>query len=182
MQRPETLLILLHLYLAAFLAPAFILVAVTGGLYVAGIKGQTTETQLTIPRDIVINPDSPDVEASVISVLVANDLTDLASNRCVSAATRSRLARPRAISSVLSKSDDGWSAALNQPDFQYGLMELHKGHGPALFKTYQIFVGIALFLVAIGGLAVGLLAKTYRMKTIVAMVVGTAGFVALAAS
>ncbi len=54
---------------------------------------------------------------------------------------------------------------LHEPSLQYRMMELHKGHGPEKFKIYQIAAGIALFLVVIGGLVVGLLAKAYRAKT-----------------
>ena len=53
-------------------------------------------------------------------------------------------------------------------------MELHKGHGPASFKIYQMIEGISLFLAIVGGLTVGLLARPYRRKTMVSLLLGTA--------
>lgn len=60
------------------------------------------------------------------------------------------------------------------------MMELHKGHGPQAFKIYQMIAAIALFLIVIGGLAVGLLAPAYRGKTIASAAVGTLAFILLA--
>jgi esterase/lipase len=60
------------------------------------------------------------------------------------------------------------------------MMELHKGHGPKLFKTYQKLVALALIGVVLGGFMVGLLAKAYRRKTIVATVLGLLAFLGLA--
>ena len=56
------------------------------------------------------------------------------------------------------------------------MMELHKGHGPALFKTYQKLVALTLFFVIFGGVMVGLLAKAYRRKTVIALVFGAIVF------
>ncbi|WP_373490157.1 hypothetical protein [Parasphingorhabdus sp.] len=58
-------------------------------------------------------------------------------------------------------------------------MELHKGHGPASFKIYQVVAGMALFLVIVGGLIVGLLARAYRGKTVFSLILGTGLFLLL---
>ena len=52
-------------------------------------------------------------------------------------------------------------------------MELHKGHGPRVYRTYQLLVAVGLFIVVVGGLIVGLLANTYRRPTLVATAAGT---------
>jgi hypothetical protein len=67
---------------------------------------------------------------------------------------------------------DGLTASLHKPDFAYALMELHKGHGPRLYRTYQILVAAGLFFVVVGGLIVGLLANTYRRPTVIATAAG----------
>ena len=74
---------------------------------------------------------------------------------------------------------DGLTAELNKPDLPYTLMELHKGHGPQLYRMYQIAVAIVLLLVVIGGMAVGLLARNYRRSTLIAGAVGTLVTIAL---
>jgi len=58
-------------------------------------------------------------------------------------------------------------------------MELHKGHGPKLFKIYQIITGMALFFIIVGGVVVGLMARAYRRKTIIASSIGTGAFLLL---
>ena len=60
------------------------------------------------------------------------------------------------------------------------MIELHKGHGPSLFKLYQKFVAILLIGVVLGGVLVGLLAKAYRGKTIASLIGGTVLFLVLA--
>lgn len=181
MSRPKTrnFLILCHLLLAGLLAPLFILVAITGGLYLYGNKGETVETALTIPAGTVIVADAPDVEDTVRSILAANDLdSDFEYLRTGSGSITTRPTSTDFVS--FSEVDGVWSATLNEPNLQYRMMELHKGHGPQAFKIYQMIAAIALFLIVIGGLAVGLLAPAYRGKTIASAAVGTLAFILLA--
>jgi len=60
------------------------------------------------------------------------------------------------------------------------MMELHKGHGPTAFKTYQKLVALALMAVVFGGFFVGLLAANYRRKTLIASGLGVIVFLLLA--
>ena len=41
------LLITIHMYLAAFFAPAVLLVAISGGLYLIGVKGEVEQETIT---------------------------------------------------------------------------------------------------------------------------------------
>lgn len=172
-------LILAHLFIASALAPAFLLVAVTGAMDLAGIEADLTETDLSIPKGLVVDPDDPAIEDNVTAMLVANDLAiDFESLRVTPTLITTR---PTSRSFVRIRQVEGeWRATLNEPDLQYSLMELHKGHGPAAFKAYQIGAGVALFLVILGGLLVGLMAKPYRRKTGAAFALGTLAFLALA--
>ena len=177
--KTRNFLVLCHLFLAAVIAPMFVLVAITGGLYLNGIKGETVETQLSLPTNIVIVEDSPKLEEQVRAVLAANDLPqDFEYLRMRPGPITTR---PTSREFVELKDNDGvWSATLHQPSLQYRMMELHKGHGPEKFKIYQIVAAIALFLIVIGGVLVGLLAPAYRNKTIGSLIVGTVFFVLLA--
>ena len=175
----RNLLVLCHLFLAALIAPLFILVAITGFNYLTDNKGETVETALTIPAGTQLDPDSATIEDDVRAVLAANDLpTNFEYLRMGSGSITTR---PTSRDFVAFKEEDGvWSAALNQPNLQYRMMELHKGHGPEKFKIYQIVAAIALFLIVIGGVVVGLMAPGYRNKTLGSLVVGIAAFVLLA--
>ena len=181
MSSPKTrnFLILCHLFAASLLAPMFVLVAITGANYLLDIKGETMETPLSIPQDLVIDQDASDIEDTVRAVMAANDLPG--DFEYLRMREDSITTRPTSRDFVVLEQADGvWSATMHEPSLQYRMMELHKGHGPEKFKIYQIAAGIALFLVVIGGLTVGLMAKAYRAKTIYATVAGSAVFVLLA--
>ena len=177
--KTRNLLVLAHLFLASFLAPMFILVAITGFNYLSGNKGETIETELTVPAGTVIDADSDTVEDTIRLVLTANDLpTDF---EYLKIRSGSITTRPTSTDHVEFTEKDGvWSATLHEPSLQYRMMELHMGHGPQKFKIYQTIAAIALFLIILGGLIVGLLAPAYRNKTIGATAIGTAAFALLA--
>ncbi|MGB7409490.1 MAG: hypothetical protein WA908_13380 [Pontixanthobacter sp.] len=177
--KSRNFLILCHLFMASLIAPTFVLVAITGFNYLIGNKGETVETPLVMPAQTRIDPDAPNVEEQVRSVLEANDLpTDFEYLRMREGSITTR---PTSRDFVAFAEEDGvWSATLNEPNLQYRMMELHKGHGPEKFKIYQMVAAAALFFIILGGLAVGLMAKAYRTKTIASTIVGTVAFALLA--
>jgi hypothetical protein len=178
MAKRRNLLILIHLYLAATLAPLFVLVAITGGLYLADFKPETKQTALSLPAGTRFDPESPQLEAQVAAVLAKQGL-DIGFEY-LRTRPGSIITRPTTRTYVeFSQEDSGWSATLHEPDLHYAALELHKGHGPGWFKIYQIGAAIALFLVVLGGLLVGLLAKAYRRQTVTAFTLGTAAFAVL---
>lgn len=176
--KTRNLLILVHLFLAAFLAPAFFMVAITGAMDLIGIEASTTDTPIDLTATAAINPDSATIEADIAALLAERDIAISFESLRIRPDTITT--RPTSREFVRFTQQDGvWSASLIQPGLQYRLMELHKGHGPEMFKLYSIASGVALFLVILGGLLVGLLAKAYRTKTLVASGVGAAGFLLL---
>ncbi|MXO87065.1 hypothetical protein GRI38_13605 [Altererythrobacter aurantiacus] len=181
MVKPKTrnIFVLFHLFAASLLAPMFLMVAITGANYLLGFEGETRETPISLPVGMTFDAEADDTEEKVRSVLSTNELPadfDYLRTRPGSITTR-----PTSRDYVQFTEEDGvWSATLYEPNLQYSFMELHKGHGPQLFRTYQIVAGIVLFLVTIGGLVVGLMAKTYRRKTIYSTIGGTLVFAALA--
>ncbi|MBL6696849.1 MAG: hypothetical protein ISQ00_00785, partial [Luminiphilus sp.] len=61
----RALLIKLHLYLSAFFSAAIILVAVSGGLYLIGIKGsvkQTSVATLSAGQQLLADPSQSAVQ------------------------------------------------------------------------------------------------------------------------
>ena len=63
------------------------------------------------------------------------------------------------------------------PDTLNALMEIHKGHGPLIYKTLGWIAGLTLFFVVLGGLFIGLLSPAYRKPTIISSLLGSAVFV-----
>ena len=168
-------LVSVHLYLAALLAPAFLLVAISGGLYLADVKGGTSETALPVPAGFTLDADDPALETRVRDYLASADVD--VSFDYLRARGGNVTTRPTSRRHVRFESEDGvMSATLVQPDPLNAMMELHKGHGPAIFRTFGIIMGIALFLVVTGGMIVGLLAPGYRRQTIWSALAGSAVF------
>ena len=68
------LLIKLHLYLSAFFSAAIVLVAVSGGLYLIGIKGSIESTPVGIAsngQQLLQDPSEANVQAALSSLSVS---------------------------------------------------------------------------------------------------------------
>ncbi|MEP3224758.1 MAG: hypothetical protein ABJO01_02195 [Parasphingorhabdus sp.] len=173
--KTRNFLVLVHLYLAAFLAPSFLLVGATGALYLLDADKPVQETSIELPKDVVLDPQSPSIKADVEKVLRESGVA--LEFEYIRSRGDSFMTRPTSRTyAQFEKTENGWTATLNEPGLLYSLTEMHKGHGPTAFRYFQIFAGISLFLVVFGGLIVGLLSKAYRGKTIMAALVGTGIF------
>jgi len=169
------LLTQIHLYMAGLLAPAFLLVAISGGMDLAGFEAKVKETPIVLGDDSALDFTSASLNADVEKLLDQAGI-DLEFEYIRS---RGPMAMTRPTSRTFAKFEktpDGLKATINDPNLQYSLMELHKGHGPGIFRTYQIIAAIALFFVVIGGVAVGLLARAYRLPTLISTAIGAIGF------
>ena len=174
-------LVLAHLYLASFLAPAFLLVAISGGMHVAGFEEKVERTPIQLPAGTMLDPKSPTLEEDVRALLAAQNID--VEFEYIKGKGNNFMTRPTSRTFVdFQVTGEGVRATLNEPNLQYSLMELHKGHGPLAFRTYLMVVGSVLFLSVVGGLIVGLLAPNYRRPTLITAAIGTAGtaFLALA--
>lgn len=63
------LLITIHMYLATFFTPAVLLVAISGGLYLAGFKGDVEQKTIFSNSDITIDSKSASLHADVAALL-----------------------------------------------------------------------------------------------------------------
>ena len=172
-------LILLHLLFAGFMAPAFLLLSVSGGLYLVGVKGQTVSTPLALPPGASLDFQATDLDAEVRAFLAragidhdfeyVRDRGDTLDLRPTSRAYLS-----------IARTEEGLRATRHEPDLQKAMIELHKGHGPRLFKLYQKAVAVALLAVVLGGVLVGLLAPVWRRTTLFSLAAGTLVFALLA--
>ena len=169
------ILVSIHLYAAALLAPAFLLVAITGGLYLADVKGGMVETPVTVPAGTTFDPESPTFEADVRTFLVAQNLP--ADFDYIRARGDSFTTRPTSQTHVTFEQKDGVLTAKKvSPTPLAALLEIHKGHGPQLYRIYGVLVGLMLFIVVFGGLAVGFLSPAYRKATVLSTIAGSAVF------
>jgi hypothetical protein len=172
----RNLLVTLHLYGAALLAPVFLMVAITGGLKMAGIEGKTKDTPIALPAGTSFDSKSPNFEADVRTFLKAQKVD--VEFEYIRARGPGFTTRPTSRPHVAFEEKDGQlTAKYVEPDTLNALMEIHKGHGPKIYKTLGWISGLTLFFVIFGGLVIGLLSNAYRKTTIIATSVGSAIFV-----
>ena len=77
-------------------------------------------------------------------------------------------------------SGEGLNINKNSPSLQKSLVELHKGHGPRLFKTAQKFMAGGLLLVLLTGAWLGLSSRILRTRTSIMIGIGTIATIVLA--
>ena len=171
-------IILVHLFIAAFVAPAFILVGVSGGLYLMGVKGKVTTTKIDLPVGVQL-----DFQASNLDADIRRLLDDLSIRHAFEyLKIRDSLVQTRPTSrSYLEFKQVGKTLSLtrNEPNLQSSMIELHKGHGPQAFKIYQKLVATGLILVVLSGLWMGLSSPAMRRKTLLTVSAGLMLFLAL---
>lgn len=170
----------LHLLFAGFLAPAFLLVAISGGLYLIGNKGKFDAEKLTLPASASLDFQSATLDTDVRTLLDSAGIAHKFGYVKSRGANKIHLRPTSRTYLEFVQTESGLTAFRVTPDFQGSMMELHKGHGPKLFKLYQKLVALGLIGVVFGGVFVGLLAKAYRRKTLAALGVGTVLFLILA--
>jgi hypothetical protein len=171
----RNVLVKIHLYAAALLAPAFLLVAISGGLHFAGVEGSTKETPVTVPAGTTFNTKSPTFEADVRSFLKAQNIgVDF---EYIRSRGDNFTTRPTSRTHVTFEQKNGLlSAKMVEPSIINALMEIHKGHGPSIYRILGMLAGLALLIVVLGGLVIGLLSQAYRKPTLYSFAAGSAIF------
>ena len=173
-------LINLHLLFAGFLAPAFILMAVSGGLYLIGNKGEFKAAPISLPAGAALDFKSATIEDDVKALLASAGIEHKFGYVKSRGANKIHLRPTNRTYLEFVNTPEGLTASRVTPNFQGSMIELHKGHGPKLFKLYQKVVALGLIGVVLGGVMVGLLARAYRRKTLTALAIGTILFLILA--
>lgn len=169
----------LHLCVAVFLAPVVVLMAVSGGLYLLGIKGHITEVPVALAPDAELDIDLPDLEAAVRQFLVDAGIE----HRFEYLKREDGMLTTRPTSRVhyvVHVGEDGVRLTRNEPSLQKRLIELHKGHGPTAFKTLQKLVAAGLLVVVGTGFSLGLSAAGLRGRMAAIGVAGLLVFVIFA--
>jgi len=176
MQR--SVLIKAHLWVAAFFAPALVLAAVSGGLYLLGYKGATEQTPIATLNGVTLDVASSRLKADVVALLNQQGLDP--DFEYVKVSGRNLFTRPTSAPHYqLTLSATAVDIFFIEPDLQKSLIELHKGHGPLLFKTYQQILALALLLVVCSGTWLGISSGMLRRSTLTLTGAGFAVLLAL---
>ena len=177
----RALLIKLHLYCSAFFAAGIILVAVSGGLYLIGIKGtieQTLVGTLTTGQQLSQDPSEANVQAALASLGVADFEFEYVKQKGSQLITRPTT-RPFY---TLDISGDEAVVHYNEPSLQKRMIELHMGHGPTAYKSYQKVFAAGILFIILTGLWLGLSSVRLRFSIAVISGVGVLLFLWLALS
>jgi len=166
----------LHLYTAAFLAPMLILVATSGGLYLLGIKGTVEKMPVETMAAHSIDPGSETLESDVRQLLTSLGLEHDFEYLKQSGGTL--VTRPTSRIHYEMQTSP-LKVTRIEPDLQKRMIELHKGHGPLMFKTFQKVLAVGLLFIVLSGLWLGLSSAGLRIKTLAASGLGLTVFALL---
>ena len=175
----RALLIKLHLYLSAFFSAAIILVAVSGGLYLIGIKGsveQTSVATLSTGQQLLADPSQSAVQDALAEAGVIDFSFDYVKQKGTQLITRPTT-RPFY---TLDVAGDEVVIRYNEPSLQKRMIELHMGHGPSAYKIYQQVFAVGMLFIMLSGLWLGLSSARLRSSTAVISGSGVALFLWLA--
>ena len=177
----RALLIKLHLYCSAFFAAAIVLVAVSGGLYLIGIKGtieQTPVGTLATGQQLLLEPSEAQVQAALASLGVSDFEFEYVKQKGSQLITRPTT-RPFY---TLDISGEEAVVRYNEPSLQKRMIELHMGHGPTAYKAYQQVFAAGMLFIILTGLWLGLSSARLRFSTAVISGAGVILFLWLALS
>ena len=168
------------MFLSAFFAPAILFIAISGGAYLLGFKGHKTEELIYYNPVSQVNLESETLNEDVSNIFKSMGIDyqyeylKISGNKLIT--------RPstRTHYELQVRGNDQLELKKITPDLQYRIVELHKGHGPGVFKNYQqIFAG-GLLLIVVSGLWLGISATTLRMRSLITFVLGSILFLFLA--
>jgi len=172
-------IVTIHLFLAAFFAPILIITGISGGLYLIGEKG-SVEKKIIYDGTLGDKQFSAENRKTEIEQFISDNKLDY-QFEYVKGGKYNFITRPSSRQYLsFAISQDQLKVTQKSPNLVASIIELHKGHGPRLFKTFQKWMAIALFFILCSGLLLGLTSKAYRIKTISISLSGLATFILLA--
>lgn len=167
--------LLAHLWLAGLMAPAFALHAVSGGLYLMDITGEVATERVALPEAVTLDFESSTLENDVKNLLKRSGVEhDFEAVRVRGSTIQLRPTSKPYLE--FKQTPQGVTVTRKKPDVIRSMMELHKGHGPKIFRSYQKLVALLLLGVVLGGILVGYMARAYRRQTIIAVALGGGAF------
>lgn len=169
----RSLLVKVHIALTLFFLPFLLLMPLSGTLYLLGEKG----TQIQSPAFKVFGeiPRDGGSEEFWRQEFAKRKLGF--SFEYIKSKGSALIFRPSSRAHYIAKiTDTGATVSLLEPDLAKMLMELHKGHGPGLFKKLQTAFGIGLLLVVLSGLFLAVSIAAYKKTLFVSFLCGSLVF------
>ncbi|MFC6439697.1 PepSY-associated TM helix domain-containing protein [Bowmanella sp. JS7-9] len=173
-------LVALHLYLAAFFAPILLIMAISGGLYLLGIKGNVTSGDPVQLNNIQLANDEHLREQQIRDVFMQVGL-DADFEYLKGAGTRWQTRPTSRDHFIIEQQGNDLLITPRSPDLIASIVELHKGHGPGLFRILQQLLALGLVIVLLTGLWLGLKMASMKNQTLSFTAAGILLFVLFAA-
>lgn len=173
------LMMTIHLYLAAFFAPILLLMAVSGGLYLVGVKGSMDKGDPVFVNGATIDAEG-DTKAQIKTLLDEAGF----SSRFESVKDRGDKFQTRPSSRdhfEITPNEAGVSITPVSPSLVAAMMELHMGHGPKLYRSVEIVMALGLVLILLSGLIIGIKSPLLKTPTVAVSAAGIIIFIVLAA-
>lgn len=156
-----------HAYLAMFFLPAVILFAVTGSLYIFGVKGdlntKSYQIQLSqsLPRPLALNIEA---QEKVMVDYAREHGIEVPEGKAQKGRMGVTLGNPAGYHLVLipDRTENSAELQVNQPGLYYKIVLLHKAKCGWVFKSFGVATGICLVLLYVSGII--LIWKNIRLK------------------
>lgn len=168
------LLVSIHIYLSAIFLPFLFLMPLTGFLYLIGEKGSST-------RELVysINESLPtQIEERQEWIQTNFDRFDPDFKyEYIRSGANNHILRPSHKTHYnLLETSEGVEFYKVSPNFLQSLVELHKGHGPQLFKRLETIFALGLLLIMVSGVWLAVMSPIYRKKILIGLFLGSTIF------
>ena len=162
------------MYLSAFFAPAILFIAISGGAYLLGFKGNKTEEIVHYNHTSQVNLESETLNGDVMNIFRNAGIEH--NYEYLKVSGNKVITRPSTGTHYEIKIRGNGQLELKKitPDLLYRIIELHKGHGPGVFKNYQQIFALGLLLIVISGLWLGISANSLRKQSIITFFLGSA--------
>ena len=174
----RSLWIKIHLYVAAFFLPMLVAMAGSGGLYLLGVKGSVESTPVALTTTRALSANSDTLDSDVRELLSANGIDH--DFEYIKVSGKKLITRPTSANYYeFTLHENEIVATINQPDVIKSLVELHKGHGPLLFKDLQKLMALGLLIVLLSGFWLGASSTGLRVPTLLTTLAGLLVFLGL---
>jgi len=160
-------LVNLHLGLASLFLPFLLLIPLSGGLYLAGQKGEQTKTEV-----FQIEGPVPEDAATFFREQFKARNIDF-DFELVRSAGADYILRPSSrVHYMATLSGSTLIFYKMEPDWIKRLIEIHKGHGPAFIKWIQMAFALAIILVTLSGIYLAATIPAYRKVMLICFGMG----------
>lgn len=160
----------IHFYLSSFFTPFLLLMAITGTFYLFGQKGSVEKT--LIQDGITFNTTISKKE-QVSQLLKKIDETYSFENIKDRGASIQTRPTTRDYFNFVKKDEGSFSLYKVKPNLLSRVIEVHKGHGPGLLKSFQKVLGIVLMLIIITGFLMSMNIKKRVKSFLISTGLGT---------